>query len=121
MREILFRGKNEKTGEWIYGDLLQMNRYTVHIYPKEDCSGDSVAQDTIGQYTGLDDKNGVKIFEGDIVFIGDWECYAEVYFAHGGWYLKFADNDEDLYENYSDCKVSGNIHDNPELLNKETK
>ncbi len=90
-----------------------------------------VERETVGQYTGLTDKNGMKIFEGDIIAIpfeedrSPWEencTYYEngkVYFDEKrfGWYVAFNDDEISLWE-YDECgvEVIGNIHDNPELL-----
>ena len=83
-REILFRGKNVRTNEWVYGDLLNWydtennNKYNPCIIPIE-CSvkGKSIRDfivipETIGQYTEVIDKNNIKIFEGDIVEIDSY-------------------------------------------------
>ena len=142
MREILFRGKTDK-GEWVVGlptrkhpfdkkinriqllDDYYENDITEFFYVK------NVIPETVGQYTGLTDKNGKKIFEGDIVVCkqainGNWiDYHIEIGFVemeHGafglhrkqGYYRPFKDWLED-YE----YEVIGNIHDNPELLKGE--
>ncbi len=131
MREILFRGKRVDNGEWVEGDSLIHSMYKkgdVCIGVVEGMGIHSVLPETVGQYTGLTDKNGKKIFEGDIIFcsqeingnfIDRHIEFGFVEMKHGafglhrkqGWYRPFKDWLED-YE----YEIIGNIHDNPELL-----
>ena len=129
MRDILFRGKCIETGKWVYGGILQTENWTS-IYSCKDYMGSyyeppysdteeyDVIPKTVGQYTGVKDKNGKRIFEGDVVKMrayGGGFCKSVVYFKNG----KFA-VDGDRYNFKDICsrsvKVIGNIHDNPELL-----
>ena len=131
MREILFRGKTDK-GEWVQGAYYHQAEFygeqcSFH-YIIESCDelednmmwALRVIPETIGQYTGLTDKNGKKIFEGDIVsisgdFKGIYTCVWEEY--HFDYELENKTMRCCLACVYSDdIKVIGNIHDNPELL-----
>ena len=144
-REILFRGKRKDNGDWIYGvpitDEATNDAYiitsTAGASLKSEinnmcATGFRVIRNTIGQYTGLTDKNGTRIFEGDIVKITDFHTTAIAAVKYGstnestswGWY--FEDNDGHTYflmskafcEDYNGI-IIGNIHDNPELLKGE--
>ena len=129
MREILFHGKRADNGEWIEGDLLQTKYHSGHIeyqiMPQTPVSSAyPVLPETVGQYTGLTDKNGVRIFEGDIVRYVD--TIHQVVFeqrnttAYFG--LVYSEIETIPFGHYQDLKqieVIGNIHDNPELLEKE--
>lgn len=132
-REILFRGKRVDNEMWIYGDLLQSTDI-VNCTEISENTGMGVRYDiipeTVGQYTGLKDDNGTKIFEGDILKVKsvdiDYEYITKVYCScntlcvdvvgedYDSTAIGFAD---DIWD--TDCakvEVIGNIYDNPELL-----
>ena len=140
MREILFRGKRTDNGEWVYGNLVrgcdEKYAYIVEFGNKEVCRNYvNVNPETVGQYTGVTDKNGERIFEGDIVKykeackFGDndemeeaeeqYLCTNIVEFKNGRFFpLPQRCDCEDYFFSYGsyDFEVVGNVHDNPELL-----
>lgn len=142
MREILFRGKRMDNGEWVYGSLLQVEHedgsFTTAIFHKKDAGGDAeVSPSTVGQYTGLTDKNGKGVFEGDILHIAkisdglgsyyqpplDYPVNVVVKWDLCAWMWETLCEDKryisfpDAWCHY-ECEVIGNITDNPELLEK---
>ena len=129
MREILFRGKRKDNGEWVYGGVLQtdnwsdisvVNDYDGSMYEPPSCDVDSyeVISETVGQYTGLTDKNGKKIFEGDILKFGDFVYSVEWKEDRLGYgYAERADRM--LEQDGGHCTIIGNVHDNPDFLKGE--
>lgn len=122
MREILFRGKTEK-GEWVQGCYTETLRYNNLHWIWDGKNHFTVNPETVGQYTGLTDKNSKKIFEGDIVKIhydsAIWGNNREVVFEEGQWFFKDNTISQKSYIGAwgnSVVEVIGNIHDNPELL-----
>lgn len=128
MREILFRGKDKITGEWvvsdgIYQNINLMSKITT-VQLDSGCYGwVSVDPETMGQFTGLYDKNGKRIFEGDIVKYGDNILPVVFEQRNGTAYFGLVySNIETLpfghYQDLLQIEVIGNIHDNPELLDE---
>ena len=122
MREILFRGKREDTDEWIYGDLLTSTDIVNCTEIAENTGmGDryDVIPETVGQYTGLTDRTGKKIFEGDILKLKDYhhERIVYVFWGYiGSWFYGGDGYSDEYIFNSSGKEVIGNIYDNPELL-----
>ncbi len=115
-REILFRGKD--SAGWAYGDLIHLNG-SVLIKPYLDMAF-PVQPETVGQYTGLKDRNGNRIFEGDILKAvrSDRERIFHVEYTGTEFYVpEFHWNLSDVDFDYQ-LEVIGNIYDNPELIPK---
>ena len=121
MREIKIRGKDYKN-KWRYGDLVQEKwGQGKAIMMKKDKTAWSVLEETIGEYTGLKDKNGKEIFEGDIVYIiPEDETGVIEWDNERARYIVIYDNIITDFDNWygKDLEVIGNIYDNPELLEK---
>ena len=119
MREILFRAKRKSNGKWIEGYIYkQIVNLNDEYYIRRGDTDYLVVPETVGQFTGLLDKNGKKIFEGDILKAGNGHIgYAD--FSEGGFVLvcRCHANLTDLYGAIQE--VIGNVHDNPELLKEE--
>ena len=153
MREILFRGKRKDNGEWVEGFYTEVRHHDddshVHLFimipekmhDKQTGLGfwEEVIPETVGQFTGLTDKNGKRIFEGDIFHLDD-EIVAVVIFQNGCFRLEeygirgaFTESGFDEcgggwdvidcspidWYTVNDMEIIGNIHDNPELLKGE--
>lgn len=133
-REIKFRGKSVLNDEWIYGDLVHRINSPKTISPVQ-INGIGVKEETVGQFTGLFDKNGKEIYEGDIIsvngkypklvkYINDYACFC---------LANIEDLDEEMDTGYwhqvspgwwnsskREIQVIGNIYDHPELIKKES-
>lgn len=130
MREILFRGKRIDNGRWEEGYFLKyalIYEEQTYILPLGSVcdSGIEIDPETVCQYTGLTDRNGRKIFEGDIVEVteGSLDCdngKGNVLFYDGLWYVD-GEPQNSLYDlrdmGDHEIEVIGNIFDNPELIN----
>lgn len=137
MREIKFRAQAIASNKWFYGDLRH-HKDDVCIFEQGGNKGEIVKRDTIGQYTGLHDKNGKEIYEGDIIALKDSLLPSDdrekdyigpvIYDERdviGVFYMKLFVRGEGFdtfltalffLVNMERVEVVGNIHDNPELL-----
>lgn len=136
-REILFRGKRTDTGEWVQGYVCRSHRHrgsldseieSYYFNALDDNGWVSecvVSAETVCQYTGLTDKNGKKIFDGDILLYIDRECPDDILrelVAWNGFSLVARKGKRDIVMSNWECEhmeVIGNIFDNPELLESE--
>lgn len=130
MREILFRGKSKYGGKWFEGDLYQSRLKSSFYINYYTAFGDrlsaSVDPETVGQYTGLTDKNGKNIFEGDIVkaqdnIFGSPFCNGitgKVVYEETAFFIEPKDpmKTQWLFNECAVYEVIGNIHDNPDMI-----
>ena len=123
MREILFRAKRRDNKQWVKGSLLfypDVNRAFMSLGEFKGGSFIEVFKDTVGQFTGLADKNDKGVFEGDIVkmFYKDGFEIGVIGWSNIDLRYKFASPDGTAYgfDVTDTIEVIGNIHDNPELL-----
>ena len=134
MREIKFRGYDKDREEWRFGSLYRdLEQKCYYITDEYEGIGRDVVENTIGQFTGLHDKNGKEIYEGDIVRKVFYK-FSNDEFGHKGFYelickiiwknglgftfRKVKENEITMPENYTEEyeEVIGNIYENPELL-----
>ena len=126
MREIKFRGKSKNSGRWVYGDLITQrynSRQGIHIYEKNDKLQSDyqfvrVDKKTIGQYTGLKDKNGKEMYEWDIVLVSNQAKAIIMYDdIKAVFVLNYGQDEIPIHsETYISLEVIGNVFDNPEWL-----
>lgn len=145
-REIIFRGKTVNGNKWVYGDLLHIaGGYIIYHGSQKDCEITTgkhasvellhdeisvVVPETVGQFTGLFDKNGKEIYEGDILgangkIIG-WVkggvrgyCYDVVYINHPTGEKRWSLYGTVVEDFNNKIEVISNIHDNPDLIKEE--
>lgn len=123
MREILFRGKRVDNGDWVQGYLFNHwgRSYILWGAINDSPARIEVYPETVGQYTGMIDRNGNKIFEEDKVafvdFLNGWEteCIGEVIFSEYGWHFTNSITESNMHSyEPDDIEIIGNIHDEEE-------
>lgn len=135
-RKIKFRGQQINTKKWIHGYLYREKGLYLICENIRYAEKEPILLDTVGQFTGLHDKNGKEIYEGDIVLYEDWEMayegggndsfinkgiveYCEDNCCYNVTERQTVDITDVLYKDNEDLEVIGNIYENPELLGGE--
>ena len=128
MREILFRGKRKDNSEWVYGNYaVTDNNEKQHFIFQNKAFEFEVDPETVGQFTSLTDKNGKKIFEGDILREYHPEQDVIIEWSDGSFGFRRANKPKDcvystiryMQNAMSRLKIIGNIYDNTELLEEK--
>jgi uncharacterized phage protein (TIGR01671 family) len=135
MREILFRGKTLENDKWVRGDYARYNRrygdaFVIECYHNDEMFWDEIEPETLGQFTGCYDKNAEKIFEGDIVRLSlplakdlIYTTIGKIVYHESCAFIcevPSKGGEFPLSPNF-EYEVIGNIYDNPELLEGESK
>ena len=123
-REIEFRGRHKLDGKWVVGNLIKMFGEWCIQNPDNENDVCIVDPETIGQYTGLKDKGGVKIYEGEVIHLvglglGDMGCYEVEFNKDSAEFLMYFNQEIRHFIDHhpeDEVEIIGNIHENPELL-----
>lgn len=127
MRTIKFRGFSSNMNKWVYGGIkfIDSDAFIIHPQGIQLDFANSVINNSVGQFTGLTDKNGVEIYEGDIINYGRKDNNTKVTFENGcfsvfgeplGWDFDSEEKPIVLLQCYNYGVVVGNVYENPELL-----
>lgn len=126
MKETTFRGIRKDNGEWAYGYFFQSWERTYILWGTTNDNPNmiEVIPETVGQYTGLKDKNDVEIYEGDIVNwkgmeYGDTQAYGKDLIDVVGEIRCEYGSNEWVRNSIDQCVVIGNVHEHPQLLEKK--
>lgn len=126
-REIIFRGQDLASNKWLFGDLRH-HKNDVCIFEQGGIKGEQVNPDTVGLFTGLHDKYGRDIYEGDLVIWSKDERIYVVVFRNGMFYASVEECNKGIYggfplwalcEEEQPCEIVGNVYDNKDLLINE--
>lgn len=125
MREIKFRGKSVRDNVWVFGDLITVVGGTdIRVYSSKsdlDAYHVPVTPGTVGQFTGLRDADGRKIYEGDLLEVlptvyDECKDFKFPVFYHKGAFIVTGGIELGDFLTFGKVTIIGNIHDNPELL-----
>ena len=122
-REIKFRGKRIEDGEWVYGYYHRDSTgdgFVCYYITTDDMYVHEVDPETVGQYTGLKDKNGVEIYEGDVRRNSRGKIYVVKYDLDSASYIGEYINGFDWLSDLVDSECIGNIYEHPHLIGGES-